>query len=301
MIRILLPLVALIWIGASLVLGEFRWFRRPQLADRIGPFLPGTAPRRQSQALEPVTWVEHLAPFATLAGDRLSSALGVAESLALRLRRVHAAVHPRQFRLVQIGRSIAAGGVSSLICMMIGLPTPVIVIVATASALLIFLIIEQLLSTRSKRWQRRIFLELPVVSEQLGMLLSAGSSMGQALTRISRRSDAAIALDLRIVVGRLQQGVDETTALREWAEVACVPAVDRLLSVLALNREATDLGTLITEESRAARAEVHRELLELLERRAQQVWIPVTVATLVPGLLFLAVPFFEAIRLFTTT
>lgn len=301
MIRFLLPLVTLTWVGASLVLGEFRWFRRPQLTDRIGPFLPGTSSRRRSQALEPVAWVEYLAPFATLVGDRLSSLLGVSESLDLRLRRVHATVDPRQFRLGQISRSIGGGGGASLLCMMIGLPTPVVVIVATASALLIFLIIEQLLSTRSNRWQRRIFLELPVVSEQLGMLLSAGSSMGQALTRISRRSDAAIALDLRIVVGRLQQGVDETIALREWAEVACVPAIDRLLSVLALNREATDLGTLITEESRAARAEVHRELLELLERRAQQVWIPVTVATLVPGLLFLAVPFFEAIRLFTTT
>jgi Flp pilus assembly protein TadB len=174
-------------------------------------------------------------------------------------------------------------------------------ILSATSTLLTFLVIEQLLATRSAGWQRRIFLELPIVSEQLGMLLSAGSSMGQALTRISRRSDAAIALDLRIVVGRLQQGVDETTALQEWAAVAGVPAVDRLLSVLALNRQATDLGALITEESRAARAEVHRELLELLERRAQQVWIPVTVATLVPGLLFLAVPFFEAMRIFTTT
>lgn len=299
--RILLPVLMIIWIGASLLLGELRWFRRPQLADRIRPFLPLAAPRSPARTIEPVRWIDHLAPFATLAGDRLSSAVGVAETLEVRLRRVHAAVEPRQFRLGQIGRSIAVGGCASLISMIIRLPMPVIAIVTSASTLLTFMIIEQVLSTRSKRWQRRVFLELPVVSEQLGMLLSAGSSMGQALTRISRRSDAAIALDLRIVVGRLQQGVDETIALREWAEVVCVPAVDRLLSVLALNREATDLGTLITEESRAARAEVHRELLELLERRAQQVWIPVTVATLVPGLLFLAVPFFEAIRLFTTT
>ena len=133
------------------------------------------------------------------------------------------------------------------------------------------------------------------------MLLSAGYSLGQALTRIANRSDAAIAVDLSVVVGRLQQGVDESRALREWADLACVPALDRLLGVLALNREATDLGALITEEARSARSEVHRELIEQLERRAQQVWIPVTVATLIPGVLFLAVPFLEAIRLFTTS
>jgi hypothetical protein len=301
MTRALLPVLTLIWTGATLLLGELRWFRRPRLAERIRPFLATAALQPPVRSFEPTKWVEHLAPFAYLAGDRLASALGVSEPLELRLRRIHATEDPRQFRIRQIGRSFAAGAMTSLLAVLLRLPLPVIAILSAASALLTFLVIEQLLATRSARWQRRIFLELPIVSEQLGMLLSAGSSMGQALTRISRRSDAAIALDLRIVVGRLQQGVDETTALHEWAAVAGVPAVDRLLSVLALNRQAPDLGTLITEESRAARAEVHRELLELLERRAQQVWIPVTVATLVPGLLFLAVPFFEAMRLFTTT
>jgi tight adherence protein C len=36
-----------------------------------------------------------------------------------------------------------------------------------------------------------------------------------------------------------------------------------------------------------------------MERRSQQVWIPVTVATLVPGVIFLAVPFVEALRMFS--
>jgi tight adherence protein C len=71
------------------------------------------------------------------------------------------------------------------------------------------------------------------------------------------------------------------------------------VGVLALNREATDLGTLIAVEARAARDQVHRELLELIDRRGQQVWIPVTVATLVPGVIFMAVPFLDAMRQLT--
>jgi hypothetical protein len=51
---------------------------------------------------------------------------------------------------------------------------------------------------------------------------------------------------------------------------------------------------LIAAEARSVRAEAHRELIESIERRAQLVWIPVTVATLVPGLIFLAVPFYSA-------
>lgn len=301
MIRLLPAVVLLTGIGAMLLLGEFRWFRRPRLADRVRPFLAGAARPQNSPAADPLRLSQLMIPTAERIGDRVAAALGVTEGLEIRLRRIHETTSARQFRTRQVGLSLALGALAALVAIAVRMPASIITIAAGAASLLTFLIIEQQLASRSARWQRRIFLELPIVAEQLGMLLSAGFSMGHALTRISRRSDAAIALDLSVVVGRLQQGVDETTALREWAELVKVPAVDRLLSVLALNREATDLGALITEESRAARAEVHRELIELLERRAQQVWIPVTVATLVPGLLFLAVPFFEAIRLFTTT
>ena len=38
--------------------------------------------------------------------------------------------------------------------------------------------------------------------------------------------------------------------------------------------------------------------METIERRAQQVWIPVTVATLLPGAIFMAVPFVSALDVF---
>ena len=93
----------------------------------------------------------------------------------------------------------------------------------------------------------------------------------------------------------------EHAALEEWVDVSGVPAVRRLVGVLVLDREAGDLGRLITDESRATRREVHRELIETIERRSQQVWVPVTIATLVPGVLFLAVPFVAAMQLFTSS
>ena len=63
---------------------------------------------------------------------------------------------------------------------------------------------------------------------------------------------------------------------------------------------ATSAG-LIGEEARAIRRDVHRELIETIERRGQQVWIPVTVAALVPGVIFLAVPFIDALSLFANS
>jgi Flp pilus assembly protein TadB len=153
-------------------------------------------------------------------------------------------------------------------------------------------------ASASQRWQRRLFLELPVMAEQLALLLSAGSSLTAALNRLSQRSTGACAADLRRVCLRIRQGLSEADALREWAAVAKVDALDRLVSILALNRDTSDLGRLITEEARAVRRDVQRELVETTERRSQQVWIPVTVATLVPGVIFLAIPFIDALRFF---
>ena len=47
-----------------------------------------------------------------------------------------------------------------------------------------------------------------------------------------------------------------------------------------------------------ARLTASDHTIEQIERRGQQVWIPVTVATLVPGAILLAVPFLAALRTF---
>ena len=161
--------------------------------------------------------------------------------------------------------------------------------------------IEQRVATASAHWQREVVEQLPVVAEQLGLLLGAGFSLGSALNRLAKRGGGACGTDLRRVVSRVRQGLSETEALREWATVVDVPAVHRLVSVLALNREGGDLGRLIADEARAIRRDSHRELIARIERRGEQVWIPVTVATLLPGVIFIAVPFVEALSLFSSS
>ena len=60
-----------------------------------------------------------------------------------------------------------------------------------AAVVLAFLLVEQQLARESDAWRRRVFLELPVVGEQLAILLSAGYSLGAALNRLSTRSTAS--------------------------------------------------------------------------------------------------------------
>lgn len=240
-----------------------------------------------------------IGPIAMRAGTRLARLFGVSEELSLRLQRIHSTLDVQAFRVRQLGWSAAAFVLITASSIMLGLPALLTLAAVAAAPLLAFLITEHQLARASKSWQQRLFLELPVVSEQLGMLLGAGFSLSGALDRIATRTQGATATDLQVVTQRIRQGLSDIDALREWAAIAGVDAVDRLVGVLALNQEAADLGKLISEEARSIRRDVQRQLIESIERRSQQVWIPVTVATLLPGALFLAVPFIEAMSFFT--
>lgn len=299
--RLPIFIVLLVSCGSWLLLREMRWFRRIGLTDRLRPYLAGgstspSTPIDRSMA----SFTSALTPSIQAIGDRVASLFGSTESLGRQLERVHSPLAPAAFRLRQIGWCVIGFALGSLVAVSVRPPALFAMLLVLGAPTIIFLLLELELAHQSTQWRRQITLELPVVSEQLAMLLSSGFSLGAGLNRLSTRSSGTIARDLRRVVNRIQQGLDETQALREWSDLANVPALDRLISVLAMNRAASDLGRLITDEARVCRADVHRELIERIERRGQQVWIPVTVATLVPGVLFLAVPFAQALQIFAS-
>ncbi|NNE72761.1 MAG: type II secretion system F family protein, partial [Acidimicrobiales bacterium] len=120
-----------------------------------------------------------------------------------------------------------------------------------------------------------------------------------ALTRLAARGNGAVSQDLARVNRRIRQGLSEAEALKEWAATSGLQPVRRLVGVLSLNREAADLGRLIGDEAKTIRREAHQRQIERIERRNQQVWIPVTVAALVPGVVLLAVPFLDALSGFS--
>jgi tight adherence protein C len=292
--RLVFPAALALWVGTALLLSRVRWFARAPLAERVDPGRGG-----RHGVLSGASFRDVIGPLVTDAGSRLARIFGVQEELAVRLERMHAATDVTAFRTRQAAWSLAGLAVGAMVGLALSPPGIVSVLLVLGGPLLAFLILEQQVVAASARWQRRVFLELPVVVEQLAMLLSSGFSLGAALNRLADRGTGACAHDLRRVCGRIRQGLSEREALREWAGLVALPAVGRLTTVLALERDATDLGPLLTEEARAIRRDVHRQLIETIERRSQQVWIPVTVATLLPGVILMAIPFVEALRAFS--
>ncbi|MDZ7673929.1 MAG: type II secretion system F family protein [Acidimicrobiales bacterium] len=300
MMRVVIVSGLVFWTGATLALSQRRWFARRSLTDRLRPYEPGGLASSSTGPgiLSVESFAEVVGPLARAVGERISRLVGVNEELATRLERVHSPLDQTDFRIRQLGWAAVGGVVSILAVAALRPPSLIGLLFLLGGPVLGFLLVEQQLITTSERRKRRLFLELPVVAEQLGMLLSAGFSLGSALTRLARRGQGASGQDLRRVVVRTRQGMSEVDALGEWAATADLDELSRLVAVLALNREAGDLGRLIAEEARSIRREVQRELIEQIERRSQQVWIPVTVAALVPGAIFIAIPFIEALRAF---
>jgi Flp pilus assembly protein TadB len=290
------------FVGLVLVLSEITWFSRQSLVDRIRPYASGASNRAvRTGILSVASFHEVIAPLSRAIGERMARMFGINEELSLRLERIHSTTTVTEHRVRQVGwMAVAFIGALSLTAVA-RVPVTVALLLILGAPTLVFLMIEQRVSTASTRWQREIFQQLPVMAEQLGLLLGSGFSLGSALNRLAKRGTGACGMDLRRVVSRVRQGLSEADALREWAVIADVIALQRLVSVLALNREGGDLGRLIADEARSIRRDAHRELIERIERRGEQVWIPVTVATLLPGVIFIAVPFVEALSLFSTT
>jgi tight adherence protein C len=278
---------AALWVGSGLLVSTLGPVRRPSLADRVRPYVvpTSTAPiRNRGVALS------------LLLGDRLSRLLRSTEPLDRRLRRVHHPLDAGAFRFRQVSHAVIGLGLAGAVA--VTLPPTWAVALVVATPLVVFAAHEQRLVALDRTQTAKVIRELPTVAEQLAMLLAAGRSVPAAIAQLGERGQGPCAADLRRVTRRIQQGLGEAEALREWADLRPTPGIVHLAGVLTLAGEATDLDRLVEQEAEAIRADAHRELLATLERRSQQVWVPVTVATLLPGSLLLLVPFLDALRLF---
>ncbi len=287
---VLLAVVA--GIGATLLLDAVRALRRPALGPRLARHRPD-----QPAPVRPATPAEVILPLLVGMADAATAVLGVHDELPVRLRRARRS-NPAAHRIRQVGWA-GAGLVAAVGVVVLVRPGPLpALLLGLGLPALGFLLAEHELARAGRLHQDRVRRELPVVAEQLGMLIASGFSLGGALHRLAERSTGAVSDDLADVNRRVHHGVDPVDALRDWAGTLQLDGARRLVSVLALHRVTTDLGPLIEQESRAIRAEAQRDLLTTIERRNQQVWVPVTVATLVPGVLLLSVPFVDALAEF---
>lgn len=284
--------------GTALLLSGLPAFNRESLPVRIAPYLPQLRPHT-SRTEHGTALVAVLAPIAESLGNKLSRLSGIRTDLRARLAAAGRAQSPSEFRLAQFSHALIAFGVASVAILALRPNAAFALMALVGTPILVALMEEQRLESAVEQRREQTEAELPVIAEQIAVLLASGMSLGATLDRIASRGSGVVASELGVVQRQVRHGSSETEALRSWAQRSRSEGVDRLVAVLAMHREAADLGGMLATESRSIRAAAHRRLVESIERRAQLVWVPVTVATLVPGLILIGVPFVSAMTRIT--
>ncbi|WP_420626477.1 type II secretion system F family protein [Candidatus Poriferisodalis sp.] len=235
---------------------------------------------------------------AARSGGRIATLLDSDTELRARLSQAGIAQSPSEFRTRQyvICGAVLIASVAALSA--IGARPLLGFAGALAAAAATYGTFEHHLGRSVAHRRTQIIEELPVVAEQIGMLLASGMSLTSALEAAARRGQGICAAGLERVSTHVSGGIAVEVALAEWADDAGSAEIRRFVGVLTLHEETTDIAALVSDEARSARMEAHRRLIAHIERRNEQVWIPVTVAALVPGSVLLAIPFSDALSSF---
>ena len=281
------------WQGVAVMLGA------GGIATVISGFVVPVGVRRR---LEPFTPARQQGTVTQLSLSRMGVWLtglfrygltfgGERTDLAVRIERAGVGVSARQFRSVQLIAAFFGLLLASLVAVVWALPAVVVLGVLVGFPCGALWVCDQVLVVAYRRRSAQVLRELPVVVEQLAGLMKNGVGLAEACADVAAHTAGLVAADLARIAREIGHGVPVEVALQAWADRHDVPAVRRVVAVLDAHRHAADLGGLLAAEVRELRAQGHRELLALMQQREQQVWIPVTVATLVPGVLLLGVPF----------
>jgi len=271
-------------LGLLLVVLRLPWWRRLDLADRVGPYLgdappPARAPARRLLA----------AAAATLGGW-----LGSTTAVRARLHVLDPDREVPQFRAEQVlwavaGAAAGALGAAGLAARQAFSPLGAFGLLL-AGALAGALARDHLLGVRVRRRQRQLLAEFPVVAELLALSVAAGENVVAALERVAT-GRGALCSDLRRALADVRTGTGAVPALEAFAARTQVPELGRFVDGMAV---AIDRGTPLADVLRAQAADARdadrRRLLEAGGRQEVLMMVPVVFVVLPVTVVFAVFP-----------
>lgn len=166
-------------------------------------------------------------------------------------------------------------------------------LLGAASALVLTKIIEKtVLDHRIKR--RTVALDLSIIAllEQLHLKLANGNSLQSSILR----TDGITNKDVLSLQNLVKSGLDLESATSYWIEEFDTPSKRRAADLLLARTTTSETLALLAGLIHQLRNEQRFTLIAEIERRNQLVWIPVTIAVLVPGMIFIAIPLEATLR-----
>lgn len=140
-------------------------------------------------------------------------------------------------------------------------------------------------SNHRRRTQELNFALTPFL-QQVRLQLTGGNSLQKALASAGNAGNQ----DIENLQNLLRSGMDIESGSKLWLDDFQAPGKQRLADVWGTKTTTSEMLTLIEDLLQWLNSEQRFYLNSEIERRNQLVWIPVTVAVLLPGMIFIAIP-----------
>lgn len=190
--------------------------------------------------------------------------------------------------------AVTAGTVG-IACGLDGVVVPIAVVASFCVAASVWIL------TVSLRWSRlsdALQHELVHLVENLALHVASGRSAASAITKASKVTAMTWSPLLRGVEEDIARGLPPSSSLDALAQTVSMREFTRVAQLLGRHTYSPELSNLLRDELGTLRRESRLRLLKVLEKRSQIVWIPVTVAILVPGSILLTIPLLQMMKTF---
>lgn len=297
-------------IGLAVVVSGLPPLRRPQLIDRLSPYLRDTAaPSRLLSEIDlhtPFPTLERIVwPVARRAAIRLERWLGATSSVRRRLIAAGREPSVEQFRVEQViwgAAGLLAAVVVSVALIASGRAASPLALAGFCLAGAIGGVIarDAALSRAIGHRDALLLAEFPTIAELLALAVSAGEGPIGSLERATSSSRGELARELRRVLDDTRTGVPLTDALGRLSERTALPPIARFVDgmIIAIER-GTPLADVLRAQAADARASAKRALLESGGRREIAMLLPVVFLILPVTVVFALFPGFYGFT-FTT-
>lgn len=266
-----------------------RW-SAPSLERRIAPYVRDVADPRGLTPLAAPAWS---AGWQSL-HDRLISAWGGEDALAMRLRQADRSQTVRSFRATQLAWALAGlalGAALAVAVTLAGRGGPIAALLPPLLAVAGVLVCDYRLTVAARSRAARIADELPTVLEFLALCLSAGEGLRDALRRVGEIGTGELTAEFRRAVLASGTGSSLSDALLDLARDVDVPALSRAIEhiVAAIDRGAP-LAHVLQDQAVDAREDAKRGLLEAAGRKEILMLLPLVFLILPLSVLFAVFP-----------
>jgi Flp pilus assembly protein TadB len=155
-----------------------------------------------------------------------------------------------------------------------------------------------ILFDRSTKIRRSLVASYPALLERVSMLVGSGRSLTGSFEQLSKDRQGPWTPWLVDIHTHLQQGHGLADELSTISALLHLDEIDRLVEVVSVHSLTAELPWLLSNEMEVLQRRRRLQLTETLEKRSQLVWIPVSVAILIPGTLLLVIPLISALKFF---